>query len=336
MHVMFEKMAALIFGLGVSVLLVEIGLRILWNEPGYAEPIGLYEADEELGFRPRPGFSGHYRGASYDHIEIAINSQGLRDEEHTYGAPAGRFRVLVLGDSVTFGAGVSSDETYVARLRSRLREKFSDSVEVINAGVSNYELDQQVIYYQRDGQRYQPDLVVMGVVLNDVRLVDPRREQENMFGAESWQAQTGRWCKICKFIYQKTIPLFDTQRQTYNQKYFEAAYQLWQGESWNRYQQTLLRLNEQVEEKGGRLVLVLFPYTQQFKHSVNAGTLPQDQLRQMGTSESITIIDLLSILDVVNWEELYLTNDNVHLTPTGYAKVADFIYNELVHHKVLP
>lgn len=107
--------------------------------------------------------------ANPDHPDVS--SQGLRDREYAVAKPEGVSRILVLGDSVTFGTGVSRMETFPKRLEQKLRRR-GKQVEVINAGVNGYTAYNEVHYYLSEMRKFQPDVVVLAVVLNDA--VNPR------------------------------------------------------------------------------------------------------------------------------------------------------------------
>jgi len=86
------------------------------------------------------------------------NARGLRGRtDYSYDKPAARRRVVVLGDSWTFGEQVSDDETYAAQLSRVLRD-----IEVLNFGVHGYGHDQMLIYLQEEALNYHPDLVIVG------------------------------------------------------------------------------------------------------------------------------------------------------------------------------
>jgi len=101
-----------------------------------------------------------------------ISSQGLRDDEVTVPKPKGTFRILVLGDSVTYGVDVLKSQAFPDRLEGFLRDQFSESVEVINAGVSGYTAYNELQYYLTQGRKFEPDLVIVASCMNDV--VNPR------------------------------------------------------------------------------------------------------------------------------------------------------------------
>ena len=95
---------------------------------------------------------------------VNSNSKGLRgNAEHAYEKPAGRTRIVVLGDSFTFGEEVSDDETYSSYLQQAL-----PGTEVLNLGVHGYGHDQMLIYLREEGMRYHPDIVLVGFVGADM------------------------------------------------------------------------------------------------------------------------------------------------------------------------
>lgn len=89
------------------------------------------------------------------------NSRGIRGiRETSYDRSPGIKRMLVLGDSFTFGDEVGDDETIPACLESAL-----PGWEVINMGVHGYGHDQMLLYFEEEGIKYRPDVVAL-VFLN--------------------------------------------------------------------------------------------------------------------------------------------------------------------------
>ncbi|HET8643997.1 MAG TPA: SGNH/GDSL hydrolase family protein, partial [Vicinamibacteria bacterium] len=105
------------------------------------------------------------RGVRYEGRQgeaITVNRLGYRGREHT-GAPApGARRVVMLGDSVTFGTGVADGETFSDRLEE------AGGFEVVNLGVDGYGTDQELIRLEEEGLSYRPhDVVLNFCVRND-------------------------------------------------------------------------------------------------------------------------------------------------------------------------
>ncbi|MFH0803027.1 MAG: SGNH/GDSL hydrolase family protein [bacterium] len=94
---------------------------------------------------------------------INTNSKGIRGKtEYAYAGNKDKLRILILGDSYTFGEEVSDTETYPYCLQQMLPD-----AEVINLGVRGYGHDQMLIYLKEEGIKYKPDIVILGVITGD-------------------------------------------------------------------------------------------------------------------------------------------------------------------------
>ncbi len=100
---------------------------------------------------------------------LVSNADGLR-EDHPIplAKPPGEVRILFLGDSVTFGYLVRSDQCFVELVERELAERFPAArVECINAGVPGYSLFQGLRFLEGRGLSWDPDLVVLEFGWND-------------------------------------------------------------------------------------------------------------------------------------------------------------------------
>ena len=89
------------------------------------------------------------------------NAQGLRapaDRVYADQPPAGRVRVLTVGDSFTHCDDVPDDATWQVALEAARPE-----LEVVNLGVPGYGTDQALLRWRRDGRRFQSQLVLLGI-----------------------------------------------------------------------------------------------------------------------------------------------------------------------------
>jgi hypothetical protein len=95
---------------------------------------------------------------------LSSNSRGLRGaREYSLDKPAGSSRIVVVGDSFTFGEDVGDDEAWPRRL-----EELMPGTEVLNLGVHGYGHDQMLLYLRAEGLRYHPDVVVVGFLPDDM------------------------------------------------------------------------------------------------------------------------------------------------------------------------
>ena len=126
-----------------------------------------YRPDAALGYALRPDWSGVQASHEFDaHVET--NDRGLRRNEETASKkPAASQRLLVLGDSLAFGFGVSNDETFTHRLERTLRGR-GQSVEILNAGVPGYSADHYLVYLRERGFELDPDAILVVTCSNDI------------------------------------------------------------------------------------------------------------------------------------------------------------------------
>jgi hypothetical protein len=94
---------------------------------------------------------------------VRINSHGMRGPDFATAKPAGVRRIVLLGDSVTFGYGVSEEECFATRLRLQL----GSDVEVINAGITGYSSWQGLRFYETVVREYRPDVLLVLFGYND-------------------------------------------------------------------------------------------------------------------------------------------------------------------------
>jgi lysophospholipase L1-like esterase len=99
---------------------------------------------------------------------ITNNSFGFREKEFAVPKPDGRFRIMLLGDSLTWGVGLAPDERYSAILDSLLADRFPlVDLEVLNFGISGLSTTMERDLLVRLEDEVKPDLIVVGFCHND-------------------------------------------------------------------------------------------------------------------------------------------------------------------------
>jgi lysophospholipase L1-like esterase len=131
----------------------------------YAKELKQRSDDPILGHEHVPS-----KSALLQSVDIRINEQGLR------GAPVppptpGKRRILFLGSSVTLGWGVPEDQTLTERLRKMFAAQGQD-VEVLNAGIGNYNSVRYVERYLTRLTALEPTDIVVHFFLRDAETLD--------------------------------------------------------------------------------------------------------------------------------------------------------------------
>lgn len=127
---------------------------------------------------------------------LSTNEHGFRGAPIPPAGP-GTVTIVGLGDSILFGHGVSDDETFLACLEERLRaERPGVEWRVINTGVPGYNTRMEVETLRAKALAFEPRLVVLSLVPNDLVLPIYVRQTEDV-------ADLGR-----SFLLERLVELF--------------------------------------------------------------------------------------------------------------------------------
>jgi lysophospholipase L1-like esterase len=263
------------------------------------------------GYTLRPGFAGESKFG----IPFRVSAQGFRSPEVAVPKPAGVRRVLVLGDSVAWGAGVREEETFARQLEVALRKELDCEVEIVNAGISGYGSLEQLDLLRNDGLALEPDVVLVYHVENDnlssVRtrsalatfVKDQTVYRSNLIGATLLAWRTARW--------RLTAMQAGGDRAAYRE----------QVRTWERRPGTaesldaLRAIAEEARAAGARVLIASNPVAPS-DPSVDAGR--NALLREVAEESQATFVDVAPALDVAARERTLQVSE-VDLHPNGYA-----------------
>ena len=125
-----------------------------------------------MGHEHVPNQSGVYMS-----VPVSINSVGWRDREYSLKKPDHTVRIMMLGDSVTFGWGAPPEGVTSNVLESLMNQsENSRHYEVLNTGIGNTNTAMQTAYFLNEGFRYQPDIVVLNYFINDAEPTPSRKQ----------------------------------------------------------------------------------------------------------------------------------------------------------------
>jgi hypothetical protein len=131
--------------------------------------------DRTSGFRQLPSATLHHENpknaAIHDNTGVMVhtNPDGLRTPWTRETFRTQRERIVLMGDSFTFGLGVEDDESVPANLQAILRERFAgDDIAVLNAGVISYSPFLERLAFREVVRHYAPTLTILMIDLGDI------------------------------------------------------------------------------------------------------------------------------------------------------------------------
>jgi hypothetical protein len=145
-----------IVSLLACLALVEVAIRTFAPQPTGPSQFAF---DPDRGDIPVPGQHGRRTLPGVYDYTYANNSLGLRGQEIDRTDKA-RERVLFLGDSFTYGVGVSDEETFAAQVGQVLKAQ-KDGLELVNAGNPGSGTDYALKFYRTLGTALRPRLVAL-------------------------------------------------------------------------------------------------------------------------------------------------------------------------------
>jgi lysophospholipase L1-like esterase len=347
----WKKLALLsCFGLLFAAGLLEAGLRVAAaieerqarNEISVTdEDSGKYWAvyDPDLGYRMNPKY-------------MDLNPDGLRDRP--IGAKAGRFRLLMLGDSIGF-YGDDLDDTFVAHMRKELRKDPAlDKIDVINGCIKGYTNYQEVAYLKKFGAKFEPDLVGIEFCLNDVHKflmafafdakgnIVPNTysiSSEEISRSRSWTRRIMSHSYLLVWLRDhvkvvKNIALWQVEHGFA----FDYRYDIntaWKDDGWADIEKQLTEFRDLGRQKHFAVFLVVFPVATQYNENYLARNRdyvlkPQRKLKEICARLGIPYYDLYS-----NVNPGLFGPDAIHLTKEGRERVGQLVAHFIVSQELL-
>lgn len=146
----------------VTLGLLEAAVRVL--APQNLQPPSVYRYGILYA---KPSYTAiRHRSPHFD-VEYRTNRHGFRGGDYDFPKPPNVKRVLLLGDSFTWGWGVPDGKTYGDLLEAELSSA-GRKVQVVNLGLVGMGLSIQEYLYRRLGTLFSPDAVVLAFISNDL------------------------------------------------------------------------------------------------------------------------------------------------------------------------
>jgi lysophospholipase L1-like esterase len=172
-------------GLMITLVLLagaEVFLR--WRVQGKRLLLDEWEtADPRMGFKPKSNFT--YKGIP------VTNSLGFRGPEFSPEKRPGVFRIIALGDSVTFGGVADRKCDWPAHLQRELARVDMNRYEVVNGGVEGYGTWHVLQRLRHEVLKLNPDMIIVLVGWND--LYGYSRLQTQVDDPMELQKAKGHW-----------------------------------------------------------------------------------------------------------------------------------------------
>ncbi len=309
---MIVKVARFVGGVLASLLLFVVFGEVAARAFGIVDllngtPRKLYMRTDvpDLPYRLRPDARVELRGRP-----VTVNAMGLRSPPTAQPDADADTTILVLGDSVVFGANVADGETFPVRLERLLSRDTSRRTQVLNGGVPGYNTASELAFYQLFGASLRPDRVLLGVSFNDFG----ETPGLNAFGvmtlrnkseAPSWLEDHSELYLLALWTWKlargehwfQSMPRRDGKSRAqfaaldaFVERSHRSFYDSPHGPGWESVRASLASLRDQTRGAGRPLTVVLFP--EKFQFSREPYRAPQQTWLRLCADLGIETIDL--------------------------------------------
>jgi len=344
-----KNILLMIASIFITLLAAEVVLR-LWN-PAIAQPAmrQIHKASSVYGWEHVPGSFGIGSvGESY-----RINSAGFRDKEHTLREKPGSNRIMVIGDSFTFGVRVNLEDTYPKQLEKLLNRR-TIACEVINCGVIGHNMWQHYEMLRNKVLPYDPDLVVLGLFQDDLACsVRPYDEPEGYQGHNPFEDRgaSGILSRVSLWNFLRNANALFEYKYRYRRGYnymrsiedrrkkwgpanpTDLNYMIMSGKikktRYIEFSKALKQFAITADKEGARVLVVLIPDSVQLNdphmQAVNRF------VEQVCVELKIPFIDVTPILEAQEDHiSLYLFPFDAHNSPKGLQLIAKSIADQII------
>ncbi|MFH1531384.1 MAG: GDSL-type esterase/lipase family protein [Pseudomonadota bacterium] len=252
--------------------------------------------------------------------------------------------LLVLGDSVVYGTGVEDEETFVRLLAQRL-----DGVQVLNAGIPGWSIDQYRIYQERLLPRLEPALVLVGVYAgNDYEVTGLEWNwgaSKSLFDvAEDGTLRDAARSRGCVDGLSRSLlfRLVWARKQLAKDaiEFFCKPHSLTWEETDRSVTVQLKAIRDAAEAAGAPVLFLLLPDHGQLRRAGSPRMIYANRYRDLlriFLDEGLPFVDLAPRFALLSEEEEEAAyRDPAHYSPEGHRRVAAWILAELATRDLQP
>lgn len=250
---------------------------------------------------------------------VVLNRFGYRDREFNL-TNRQKYRIYSLGDSYTYGWYINDlNKTYPKLIEKKLKDKYGQGIEVINASRPGFNLKESVVRFKQEGILFSPDLVTLGINIFDItdREFSPHYIKNDFIKSlRLYQLTFGDWERIRVGRESKRL--------------IEITYQD-NSPQLKRAQKSLQEMKRLVDSAGSKMVLVVFPaFSPENPNGDYRYPFFNQQIKKLGASLDIDVVDLYEPFSGYrDKKDLILNPTDAHPSELAHQIAADYLINIL-------
>ncbi len=269
--------------------------------------------------------------ANYLRIKPRINALGLRGGDYQATKAPNCMRVLVLGDSFTFGSGVGDDAAIFPEvLENKLSMEFlrqGEKIEILNGGIPGSLTSDWVDLLLKLKDPFKPDIILVVFFMRDGTktssmgsFFSPIREEMKLRDKQSFLYQH---LFFFRFIqeYRDRVWLSKKYSTALLESYFGDTTQT---EEWQNAQRNILKIKKLGDEMNAKVALVVFPILVELNRNYPFKDIDR-AVSEFGIRHHIPVHSLLPAFMGKNGAQLWVSHYDQHPNAQAHLIAADSI-----------
>lgn len=308
-HPVAERIALLILGICLGAGVIEFTMWALYDEPWYLE---LTKEQADTSAR-----------------DYRKNNFQLRDDPYPIPPPASHRRILLLGDSFTFGLGVHDDRAiFSERVERQLNRSYSlpdiEYFHVMNGGIPGSLTHRWLELWNKIGDVYQPDLVLIVFFLRDGTRTASIPDFFGVIQQEITQRNRASLLYQASYSYRRFRDNLDRREvgERYTQKFRDSYFGGEQDtEEWRFAQENLREIRDRVRATGAEVGFVVFPILVELNDRYPFLGIVE-LLEEYATANHMPVLNLLPAYMGKSGPALWVSSYDQHPNAAGHAIAA--------------
>jgi len=327
----------------ILIILIEVSVRFLFPD---IKPLGhskeLFQPNKfGNSFGLTPNSEGYSCGA-----KVITDALGFRVESLESGKIK-LHNILILGDSVSFGEGVTADKIFPSILERKLI-----NYGIINASVMGYYVED---YYNVLACLIKTELNFDGIIVF-ICLNDLSSSSQQAIKGYTQTIITERYpnpfIRLLRYIsdnyldfnsffieYSMSYLLIKSLATDSSKNYYLADLRTYTPDFSKYFSDELAKIKNLAETNGKWILFIISPYEYQLRKGSQQNpdnTKPQKIILEIAVKEQLSMLDLMPYLSDyliktgLKSNSIYLFDDPMHYSSLGHQVVAEVIYEQLL------
>lgn len=282
-----------------------------------------------LGYDTTDSFGLTLQSQRWHRRHCVTNDWGFRDAKNFHADKReGTSRMILLGDSFTYGQGIE-----------RVEDRFGDRLEKLihQAGFKNSEIytfaeggadtgTELRLLSDLDRRGLEADWLLLVYVLNDIETLVP--ESVYMIGTIILDTPSNFFLRefyLPNFLYYRVKQFSRPELQNY----FGWLQNAYQGAPWKKQSERLDQFRNWCEKRNTKLLVVTFPFLQQLGPNYRFRAAHQT-LADYWRQHNVPHLDLLEVFEDTNSGDLIVNRFDSHPNENAHRVAADAIMDRLI------